>query len=340
MTRAFPDAPVYTSLHHPAGTFPELAACDVHPSPLNRLGVLRRHHRLALPFLAPAFSRLRIDADVVVCSSSGWSHGVRAQGRKVVYCYAPARWLYQDQAYLGSGRRPVARPALSLLGPYLRGWDQRAAATASRYIATSAHVRAGIRAAYGLQAEILPPPPALRPDGPVDPPGGLDPGFWLCVSRLMAYKNVGAIVAAAKLADRPLVVVGQGPEEASLRSSAPPHVRFVGQVSDARLRWYYSNCAGVVAASYEDYGLTPLEGATFGKPAAVLRWGGFVDTVAEGETGIFFDQPEPTSIARALVELGRASWSPTVLQAHAARYGEERFRQRLQEIVAEEAKLA
>ena len=43
---------------------------------------------------------MQIDADVVICSSSGWAHGVRTTGRKVVYCYAPARWLYQTDAYL------------------------------------------------------------------------------------------------------------------------------------------------------------------------------------------------------------------------------------------------
>ena len=32
--------------------------------------------------------------------------------------------------------------------------------------------------------------------------------------------------------------------------------------------------AGVVAASHEDYGLTPLEAVAFGKPAAVWRHGG------------------------------------------------------------------
>ena len=44
-----------------------------------------------------------------------------------------------------------------------------------------------------------------------------------------------------------------------------------------------------VAASHEDFGLTPLEAASFGKPAAVLRWGGFLDTVVEGVSGIFFE---------------------------------------------------
>ena len=111
LARAFPGAPLHTSLYEPATTFPSSARVDVRPTPLNRLAPLRRDHRLALPLLAPAFSRLRIDADVVVCSSSGWAHGARVTGRKIVYCHTPARWLYQADRYLrgrGAGARLVA----------------------------------------------------------------------------------------------------------------------------------------------------------------------------------------------------------------------------------------
>ena len=99
LTRAFPGAPLHTSLYEPGETFPGFAAVDVRALPLNRLGPLRRSHRLALPLLAPAFSRLRIDTDVTVCSTSGWAHGARVSGRKVAYCYTPARWLYQPTHY-------------------------------------------------------------------------------------------------------------------------------------------------------------------------------------------------------------------------------------------------
>jgi len=68
---------------------------EVRTLPLNRSATLRRNHRLALSLLAPAFSRLRVAAEVVVCSSSGWAHGAQVEGRKIVYCHTPARWLYQ-----------------------------------------------------------------------------------------------------------------------------------------------------------------------------------------------------------------------------------------------------
>ena len=37
LTRAFPGAPVYTSLYDPGGTFPEFADLDVRTMPINRI---------------------------------------------------------------------------------------------------------------------------------------------------------------------------------------------------------------------------------------------------------------------------------------------------------------
>jgi hypothetical protein len=105
--RAFPFAPLYTTLYQPSGSFPEFGRRGIVTSPLNHLGVLRRHHRLAFPILAPAVSLLKVRARVTLCSSSGWAHGVRVEGRKVVYCYAPARWLYQQHVYLACIHRSV-----------------------------------------------------------------------------------------------------------------------------------------------------------------------------------------------------------------------------------------
>ena len=43
---------------------------------------------------------------------------------------------------------------------------------------------------------------------------------------------------------------------------------------------------------FEDFGLTPLEVAAFGKPTAAPRLGGFLDTIVEGRTGVFYDRPD------------------------------------------------
>lgn len=332
---AYPDATVYTSLYDPEETFPEFAAHDVRTLPIDRLAVLRHHHRMALPALAPAFSRLHVDADVTLCSSSGWAHGAQVSGVKIVYCHNPARWLYQASQYQ-SGSSRLATYGLAALAPPLRRWDRRAALSADRYLVNSRAVRARVADVYGIDADVVPPPVAITTTGPRRARHGVEPGFLLCVSRLLAYKNVGAVVAAFdQLPDQRLVVVGTGPLADELRAAAPLNVTILGRVEDAELRWLYGSCLGLVAASYEDFGLTPVEAAAFGKPTAALRWGGFLDTIVEGKTGCFFDDPTPGPIAEAVRSLSEQNWSARLLTEHADRYAPERFLEQISEVIAD-----
>lgn len=336
---AHPAAPVFTSLFEPDDTFPGFADHDVRTLPLDRVPVLRAHHRLALPVLAPSFSRLTVEAEVAVCSSSGWAHGARVTGRKIVYCHSPARWLYQRDRYLG-GAGPLSRAALGLLAPGLRRWDRRAALTADRYVVNSREVRRRVADLYGIDAEVVPPPVAIDPAGPAEAVGGLAPGFLLCVSRLLPYKNVDAVAEAfARLPALRVAVVGTGPLAASLAASAPANVTYLGHVSDAGLRWLYREASGLVAASYEDFGLTPVEAAAFGRPTAALRFGGYLDTVVEGETGVFFDEPDPLRIAEAVGRLSTVAWDHAAIRAHASRFSPARFLSRMDEVVDEERSL-
>ncbi len=209
---------------------------------------------------------------MTVCSSSGRAHGAQVSGRKIVYCHTPARWLYQADRYYPASRPAAA--ALRLLGPRLRRWDAAAAAGADRYLANSHAVRERIADLYGIDAEVVHPPVDFAVEGEVRAVEGIEPGFVLCVSRLLSYKNIDAVTAAA--AERPalsLVVVGTGPEAERLRALAPPNVTFLGSIDDPTLRWLYQSCAGLVAASFEDFGLTPVEAAGFGKPTAARPLG-------------------------------------------------------------------
>ena len=341
LIRTFPDAPIYTSIYEPSKLFPDLrdSLGTVHTPRLSRVGMFRRHYRAAMPLLAATMRRFDVDSDVVLCSSSGWSHGVKTTGRKIVYCYNPARWLYQAREY--SDRRRTIASAATVMRPYLLRYDRQSAAQCVRYLAISRIVAERIERAYDVEAEVLPPPTSLDPFGPQTPTLGIDPGFVLCVARLQAYKNVERVIEAFRsLPKVSLIVVGEGGMLADLRASAPDNVRLMGYVSDDELRWFYANCSALVAASYEDFGLTPVEAGLFGKPTACLRYGGFLDTMVEGETGLFFDDPTPTAIAGAVRDVLADAWFPREIRSHAARFGLAGFQNRLREIVAEESLLA
>jgi glycosyltransferase involved in cell wall biosynthesis len=336
LAEAHPVAPVFTSLFDPGATFPGFVGHDVRTLPLDRVRLLRDHHRLALPVLAPAFSRLEVDADVAVCSSSGWAHGAKVTGRKVVYCHTPARWLYQRDRYLG-GTSGAASAVLSVLAPALRRWDRRAAASADRYVVNSREVRRRVADLYSIDAEVVPPPVVIDTDAEAEAYPGLDPGFLLCVSRLLPYKNVDVVCDAfAAMPGRRLVVVGTGPLADRLAEAAPDNVLLAGHVEDAVLRWLYRHAVGLVAPSYEDFGLTPIEAAAFGQPTAALRFGGYLDTVVDGRTGVFFDEPSPAAVASAVDRLCDTEWDTGGLRAHAEGFSLGHFLDRMDAVITEE----
>lgn len=348
---------VRTSVFNQAATFPAFQGFRVRTSGLQSVGAFRRDPRLAAGVLAPVFSRMDLrEHEVVLCSTSGWAHAVQAR-RKVAYCYTPARWLYEPQDYY---RTPTARLTARAGRPLqarLERWDRAAAEGVDRYVAISTTVADRIRRVYGIEAVIIPPPVSIAVDGAAAPPPLAVTGpFLLTISRARGYKNTAALVEAMRLLpDLQLVIVGDeaeppaapSPEQLGRRApgeGTPRRGRRVtdrvlraGRVSDDELRWLYRNCAAVMSASNEDFGLTPLEGNAYGKPTVTLRAGGFLDTVVEQKTGVFFDALDPLEIAGATDLALRHRWSGVDLAANVERFSLHNFRKRLGDQLADVA---
>lgn len=331
---AYPTAPVYTSFYEPSRTYEAFQNAEVIPAPINRYKVLRDDPRRALPLLARTFDRVHVDAELAICSSSGWAHGADVTGQRLVYCHNPARWLYQTDQYLPGKFSPV-RAALGVLRGGLERWDQSAARSADRYLSNSTVVAQRVLETYGIESEVLFPAVSVDTTGEAEPyvPAGDD--FFLVVARLLAYKGVEAVVEAFAGSAHRLVVVGEGPLLGHLRRIASKNVILAGALPDEQLRWLYRNTTAVITAAYEDFGLVPLEAAAYGKPTLALRYGGHLDTVIHGETGWFFDERTPSCISAAVDECSRLVFDETILTAHALAFSPDRFIHRLRSIVAE-----
>jgi glycosyltransferase involved in cell wall biosynthesis len=335
MAKAFPNAPIYTMLYNPSTTYPEFAGRDIRVGPINKLAPLRKHHRVGLPIFPLIAQSVFVDADIVLTSTSGWAHGFRTHGRKLAYCYSPAKWLYLPDKYLGERPSLTKRAGLRLAAPYLKAWDRRAARSCDKYLANSTLTRDRIAEAYGIQADVIFTPVAmsrsnnLKPVPEMEGWTSVDGAFYLCVSRLLSYKNVDAVVRAFAGSDRRLVVVGKGPEANRLRVLKTPNVLMLSDLTDAQMAWLYKHCRALLAASYEDFGLTPIEAGVWGRPTVALRFGGFLDTIAEGITGMYFDEPEPEAIADALDSFESLTFDPAKIRIHVEQFNEEHFAEKL-----------
>lgn len=320
------DADIHTSFFEASLTHREVPADRVRPSPLNRVAWLRRNHRWAFPILVPLFAAVRPRAETTVLSTIGWSQFARPRGSVVAYWHAPARWLYQTDVYIGTNAKGRA---VRMLRPLLRRLDVRAAKAIDLHLANSNEIADRVRSIYGVDVSVIPPP--ITFDGTPEPVDGIEPGYLMVVSRFIRYKNIDMVIEAMRSRpDLRLVVVGSGPDGERLTSMASDNIRFVGATSDDELAWLYANSAGVITVAHEDFGLTPLEAAKFGTPTAALRAGGFLDTIIEGDTGVFVDAVDTDAIHHAIDTMLETEWDADRLRAHAARFTEAEFAQRLQ----------
>ena len=323
----FPDAPLYTSLYRGASTFPEFAPLDVRTTFLDRLPVDGRFRALFALYPAAFRSLGAIDADLVISSSSGWAHFVRTSPRAfhAVYCYNPARWLYGD--YMGSA---AAQRALAPLAEAFRRLDRRAAQRPDLYIAISNIVRERIRRHYGRDAPVVYPPVDVERFTPT--PRG---ERLLVVSRLLPYKRVDLVVAAATRAGLGLDVVGTGPALDDLRRRAGPSVRFLGRLPDPEITQLFEQCSAFCLPGAEDFGITPIEANAAGKPVVAFAGGGVLETIDEGLSGVFFREQSPQALLDALKACDDIGATPAQIAENAQRFSSETFRTRLTSVLAE-----
>jgi glycosyltransferase involved in cell wall biosynthesis len=326
MAQMWPDAPLYTSLYRPDTTFAEFSQFDVRTTFLDRAPVNAGFRNL-FPAYPAAFRMLpALASDVVISSSSGWAHMVRTapESFHAVYCYTPARWLYGGEHLGRSGRRAASR----LLMRNFRNADQRAARQADLYIAISSAVQRRIRERYGREAPVVYPP--VNVDRFIPSARG---ERLLVVSRLLPYKRVDAIVAAATRGGIGLDVVGTGPSLDDLRGIAGDTVEFHGQADDAAVTELMQSCRAVCLPGSEDFGLVPVEAQAAGKPVVAFAGGGALETVAEGVSGSFFHSYDPDDILAAIERCDRVGTSPYELAVGARRFAPDRFRAELVSVI-------
>jgi glycosyltransferase involved in cell wall biosynthesis len=285
---------VVTLAYRPETTFEAFRGLDVRPSiPRALSGQVER----MLPALPAIAARTPVTGgDVALASSSGWAHRFRFEIPHVVYVHSPARWLYAADDYR-MRLSALRRAGLALSTPILRRGDVESMRRARVVVANSAVTQERIRAAYGIESTVVHPPVEPVSAEAAPPARDLPDAFAVVVARDRGYKNVPLAVAAAAEAGLPIVVVGAGSETMDDPASG---VLGLGRVSDAELAWVYRHAAVVVGAGREDFGLTVLEAALEGTPAATVAAGGYLETVKPGVSGVHAASATASDLATAI----------------------------------------
>ena len=343
-----PGATLHSTVAIPEILSDGLRQATIRTSWMQQLPRLKRHFRHYFLFYPFAVESIDLSSyDLIVSSCFGYAKGVRKRrgAVHVCYCHTPMRWVWRYEDYSArAGFNVLTRRLLPLLLSILKRWDLRASRQPDYFIANSNVVAERIKKFYGRDSIVIPPPIDVKRFSPVSTASQQETDdYYLVLSRLVPYKRIDLAVEACTRLNRKLLVIGDGPDRARLEKLAGPTVKFLGRQPDEEVVKYAARCRALIFPGEEDFGMTPLEVNASGRPVIAFRAGGALETVVEGVTGLFFDQPTSVALAQAIEEFELRSWNASEAQAHAAKFDRAIFAARLLGFlrqVAPEAELA
>lgn len=363
----YPDSTVYTSLYNPLKLPLRMRNWNVKPFCLPRIP-FSKVYTFFYPIL---FENLDLsDYDLVISSSAGFAKGAitRSETLHISYIHTPPRFLYHYPTEVNRRKLWFLKPILAPLDNLLRIWDYSAAQRPDFLIANSKETAGRIKKFYGRGATVIYPPvslesaPTLSGRGSDQSVGGVGSqesrstnlrpaayfraprenkmqadSYFLIVSRLASYKRIDLAIEACNRLRLPLKIVGTGREERRLKKMAGPTIEFLGFVGDRGTAELYRNCRAFIFPGAEDFGITPVEAMSFGKPVIAFGQGGALETIISGKTGTFFDQETPGSLMNALRSFDPKDYKAKDCIAQAKKFSKQRFQREFRKFV--EAKL-
>lgn len=267
----------------------------------------------------------------------------------ICYCHTPPRYLYGYPTATNYKKYWWGRMYANIVNPFMRYYDFKSSQTVDYFICNSKEVQRRIWKFYRRKAKVIYPPSlrrSLQSEGELhqasarqSPPEVLKTGsYFLMVNRLVKPKNVDLGIKVCKKLKVNLKIAGTGPEEERLKKLAgnSSFIEFLGYVDDEELNQLYRNCKAVLyLAEEEDFGITPVEAMSFGKPVIALRSGGIVESVIEGKTGWFIDQLSVNSLIGSLKGLRFKKFKKEDCQRQAKKFSKERFKREIKKFVEE-----
>ena len=330
----FPQAEIFTHVYVPEAVSETIRKHKVHTTFIHKLPKAKKLYQSYLPLMPLALQQLDLrEYDLVISSESGPAKGVvvAPTALHICYCHSPMRYvwdMYPD--YLASAGR-FKRLLMPPLIHYLRMWDYFTAGGVDQFVANSNYVASRIQRYYRRSSEVIAPPvdtDNFKPRDDVE-------DFYLIFGRLVPYKRPDLAVSAFNETGRKLIVIGEGELGASLKKQAKDNIVFMGRQSSEVVREYLAKCKALIFPGLEDFGIVPVEAIASGRPVIAYGRGGALDTVIDGETGVFFYQQTTESLNDAIkrFEQDYKNFDPATITKHANKFSKDQFKDKFMNLV-------
>ena len=360
----FSEAPLFTALYDQTQT-PWVQPKRVRASILNRWRIIKKWSEICTPLLPLAFEALDVSGyDIVISISSAEAKGVLTKPSQIHlnYLFSPPKYLEQkSSAYLRT-YKVLKLPGMLTLAQaplkYLRWWDQAAAARPDYIIPITTTMCKQLRGSYtkNLLPSIYPPIaipslPALKNTAiPTTQP------YFLSLSRLVWYKRIDLVIAAALERQVILLVGGEGVMKHQLikQANQAAGVRrnhetiahcieaartqgktivFLGAVSDQEKTSLLIHAQATVQLGKEDFGLVAIESLAHGTPAIVFSQSGAAEIIRDQYDGFVLSEQSIPALSRAFTNIQTHIFSRSSLRKRAQIVAAQQFKKAMKTIV-------
>ncbi|MEQ1906472.1 MAG: glycosyltransferase [Pirellulaceae bacterium] len=139
---------------------------------------------------------------------------------------------------------------------------------------------------------------------------GMNPGRGdaaVFIGRLSQEKGLASVIEAWQKfqLDFPLIIIGDGPDAASLRELAKgnSNIQFTGQLDIAAVSQQLLRARFLIMSSlwYETFGRTVAEAFAQGIPVIASRLGAMLELVEDGKNGFLFNPGDSTDLAQVML---------------------------------------
>ena len=314
----------------------------VNTSFIQDMPLAQKYYRHYLPLMPLAVEQFDLSPyDLIISSSHAVAKGVLTGPDQLhlCMCYSPIRyaWDLQHQYLKETGLDKSLKGWLvRYMLHHIRNWDYRTANGVDEFIAISNFIARRIWKVYRREAHVIYPPVDVDKFTLAEKKDE----FYLTASRMVPYKKIDLIVEAfAKLPDKKLIVIGEGPDYKKIKAKVGKNVELLGYQPFEVLKDCMQKAKAFIFAAEEDFGITPLEAQACGTPVIAFGKGGAAETIIGLDkpvpTGVFFSEQTTESLVIAIksFETCQKKISPQACRENALRFSPERFRQELKDYV-------
>lgn len=306
--KIIPDAPIFTSVFDKENDelFKRFGSKKIITSFLQSIPGWKNLYKTLLPFYPLAFEQFNFDEyDLVISNTTRFAKSIisKPQTLHVCYCHTPPRFLWHF-----SGEKSYG--LLEMLMTKLRIYDQVAAKRVDYFLAGSQNAKRRIKKIYKLDSRVVYPFVDLDRFKDVET---FDGGYFLIVGRPNKYKRFELAKEACKKINAQLKIIE-------------------GNLSEGMVVNIMAGCKALIIPGIEDFGISSLEAQALGKPVIAYKAGGALETVIDGETGIFFESQTVDSLTKVFTSL--TQFDPDKCRENAKRFSKENFITNFKQILA------